>query len=230
MPSNNPAEHRRRRTGVSRKKQLSKRTTGSKLWLADEKVFDEVVRRKNTISAQLLREIVHEWATTMRVSGQAQDGADAAGPIRKLHREIIAQEIAPLRETLATILALLSDEDSPRVLANANTPDSTLLLLIEKLAAELKAPMEELQVLRAFAIAQHRLSGQTFAATWAVLKFLQHYLVAPMLQSDSARAKNSLQIATTESDNARREALTLIEGMNEEFGYPAPYETLLVAP
>jgi hypothetical protein len=166
MPSNNSAEPRRRRTGVSRKKQLSKRTTGSKLWLADEKVFDEVVRRKNTISAQLLREIVHEWATTMRVSGQAQDGADAVGPIRKLHREIIAQEIAPLRETLATILGLLSDEDSRRVLAHANTPDSTILLLIEKLTAELKANKEELQVLQAFATAHYLLSGQSFANTW----------------------------------------------------------------
>jgi len=230
MPSNNSAEPRRRRTGVSRKKQLSKRTTGSKLWLADEKVFDEVVGRKNSISAQLLREIVHEWATTMRVSGQAQDGADAAGPIRRLHREIIAQEMAPLRETLATILALLSDEDSRRVLAHANTPDSTLLLLIEKLTEELNATKEELRLLRAFAIAQHRLSGQSFATVWTALKFLQHYLVVPTLQRDAASAKNAQQIVTTESDNLRREALDLIEQMKAEFGYPEPYEPVLIVP
>jgi two-component sensor histidine kinase len=222
MPSNNSAEPRRRRTGVSRKKQLSKRTTGSKLWLADEKVFDEVVGRKNSISAQLLREIVHEWATNMRVSGQAQDGADAAGPIRRLHREIIAQEMAPLRETLATILALLSDEDSRRVLAQANTPDSTLLLLIEKLTAELKANKEELQELRALATAHYLLSGQSFANTWSLLSFLQRYLVVPSLQTDPARTKDSLQIATTERDDARREGLTLVEQMNIELDIHNP--------
>ena len=230
MSSKDSGERRRRRTGVSRRKQLSKRSTSARLWLADEQVLQEVVRRKETNPGQLLREIVHQWATTMRVSGQARETTDAAGPIQKLHRQIIAEEIAPLRETLSTVLALLSDELSTRVSANANTPDSTLLLLIEKLAEELKATKEELRMLRAFAIAQHRLSGQSFAAAWAALKFLQHYLVVPTLQGDPARAKNAQQIVTTDSENLRREALDLLAQMDTEFGYPEPYEMVLIVP
>ncbi len=228
MPSKEPAQPRRRRSGVSRKKQLSKRATGTKLWLADEQVFDEFVRRKHTIPGQLLREIVHEWATTMRVSGQAKDTMDAAAPIRKLHQQIIAEEIGPLRDTLATILGLLSDEDSPRVLANANTPDSTLLLLLEKLAEELKATKEELALLRAFATAHYLLSGQSFATTWSVLNLLQRYLVEPTIKRIPEHAQNSLQIATDEREDGRREGLTLVEQMNIEFGYPERYEKILI--
>ena len=230
MPSKESGERRRRRTGVSRKKQLSKHTTGTKLWLADEQVLNEFARRKEKNPGQLLREIVREWATTMRVSGQAKDTIDAAGPIQKLHRQIIAEEVTPLRETLSTILGLLSDEFSSKVLANANTPDSTLLLLVEKLTAELKATKEELQTLRAFAIAEHRLSGQSFSAAWAVLKLLQHYLVIPTLQRDPARAQDAQQIVATESDELRLEAQDLIVQMENEFGYPAPYEIILIAP
>jgi hypothetical protein len=40
-----------------------------------------------------------------------------------------------------------------------------MLLLIEKLTAELKANKEELQVLQAFATAHYLLSGQSFANT-----------------------------------------------------------------
>jgi len=230
MSSKDSGERRQRRTGVSRKKQLSKHSTSSKLWRADEKLLLEIVGRKDTSPGQLLREIVHQWATTMRVSGQAKDSTDATGPIQKLHRQIIAEEIAPLRETLSTILGLLSDEVSSRVSATANTPDSTLLLLIEKLTEELNATKEELRTLRAFAIAQHRLSGQSFAATWATLKFLQHYLVVPTLQRDPASAKNTQQIVTAESDNLRQEALDLIEQMDNEFGFPEPYEIVLIVP
>ena len=230
MPSKDSGERRRRRTGVSRKKQLSKHTTGTRLWLADEQVLHDFASRKGKNPGQLLREIVHEWATTIRVSGQARDTIDAAGPIQKLHRQIIAEEVTPLRETLSTILGLLSDEFSSKVLANTNTPDSTLLLLIEKLTAELNATKEELQALRAFAIADHRLSGQNFSAAWAVLKLLQHYLVIPTLQRDPARAKDAQQIVATESDDLRLEAQDLIVQMENEFGYPAPYEIILIAP
>lgn len=230
MPSNNSDERRRRRTGVSRRKQLSKHTTGTRLWLADEQLLQESARRKETNPGYILRQIVHEWATTMRVSGQARDTIDATGPIQKLHRQIIAAEIAPLRETLSTILGLISDEFSTKVLANANTPDSTLLLLIEKLTDELKATKEELQLLRAFALAQHRISGQSFSAAWAVFKLLQHYLVVPMVQRDPAQAKDAQQIVTTESDNLREEALELIQQMNNEFKFPEPYEIVLIVP
>ena len=77
MPSKDSVERRRRRTGVSRRKQLSKLSTSTKLWLADEQVLQEIARRKETSPGQLVRDIIHQWATTMRVSGQANNTTDA---------------------------------------------------------------------------------------------------------------------------------------------------------
>src|SRR4051794_25429660 len=59
MSSKDPGERRRRRSGVSRRKQLSKHCTSAKLWLADEQVLQEFVARKKTSPGQLLRDIVH---------------------------------------------------------------------------------------------------------------------------------------------------------------------------
>jgi hypothetical protein len=230
MPETKSPKPRRRRTGVSRKRQLSKRATGSKLWLADEQLFDEFVKRKHTTPAELLRTIVHEWATTMRVSGQAKDTADAAAPIRKLHQQIIAEEIAPLRDSLATIKSLLTDENSPLVLASANTTDSTMLAVLEKLAEELRTTKEELATLRAFAAAHYLLSGQSFATIWAVLNFLQSYLVEPTLKRDSKQSQNALEIAINQRDDSRREGLEMVKEMDTQFGFPQAYESILISP
>jgi hypothetical protein len=230
MPETKSPKPRRRRTGVSRKRQLSKRATGSKLWLADEQLFDEFVKRKHTTPAELLRTIVHEWATTMRVSGQANDTTDAAAPIRKLHQQIIAEEIAPLRDSLATIKSLLTDETSPLVLASANTTDSTMLAVLEKLAEELRTTKEELATLRAFAAAHYLLSGQSFATIWAVLNFLQSYLVEPTLKRDSKQSQNAVAIAINQRDDSRREGLEMVKEMDTQFGFPQAYESILISP
>jgi hypothetical protein len=230
MPETETPKPRRRRSRVSRKRQISKRSTSSKLWLADEQVFEEFVKRNHTTPAELLRTIVHDWATTMRVSGQAKDTTDAAAPIRKLHQQIIAEEIAPLRESLAAIQALFTDDNSPWVLAISNTPDSAMLALLQNLAEELKATKDELATLRAFATAHYLLSGQSFATTWAVLNFLQRYLVQPTLNRDLKEPKKALETANAERDDARREGLTLVEQMNIEFGYHERYESILISP
>ena len=103
----------RRSGAISRKKRLSKRATGTKLWVSDEEIFNEFVGRKHTTPAELLRDIVHQWATTIRVSGQAKDTMDAAGPIRKLHQQIIATELAPFGATLNEIRDLLRQTTAP---------------------------------------------------------------------------------------------------------------------
>ena len=183
MPSKDSGERRRRRTGVSRKKQLSKRTPAPNSGSPTSRFLRNLSREKIRFLASFCARLSTSGQPPCESQDKPKTPRTPLGPIQKLHRQIIAEEIAPLRETLATILGLLSDEISRRVLANANTPDSTLLLLIEKLTEELKATKEELRLLRAFATAQYLLSGQSFATIWAVLNFLQHYLVVPTLQT-----------------------------------------------
>src|SRR5215216_1603693 len=92
------------------KKEFAGEIVATKLWAADNDLFNEFVGRRHTTPAALLREIVHEWAMTIRVSGKAQESLEMAGPIRKLHEQIIAEQLAPVNEALSIILEQISTE------------------------------------------------------------------------------------------------------------------------
>ena len=85
------------------KKERSDETVSTRLWAADHALFSETVARRRTNPAELLRQIVHERAITMRLSGQNTDEPETAAPIRKLDEQILAEQLAPINQTLAAI-------------------------------------------------------------------------------------------------------------------------------
>jgi hypothetical protein len=232
-----PRRRRRRTPSIAYKKELAPDTTGANLWSADHALFHEFAGRRKIKPAELLREIVHNWAVTIRVSGQAKDSIEMAGPVRKLHQQIISEELAPVREALAEIANQLSTPSTAQPSANGDTlipvvehRDSILLSSLQNLAEELKATKEELRILRGFAIAHYMLSSQSFAATWATLDFLQRYIVEPTLKKDPAHQKDSFQASITHRDDARLEGLQMVEQMCLEFQYPGEYSMVLIRP
>ena len=236
-PAKTSRKRRRRTPSIAYKKELARETTGAQLWTADHALFQEFVARRHTSPAELLREIVHNWAITIRVSGQAKDTLEKAGPIRKLHEQIISEQLAPVNDTLATIVRLLSTQIVPQPSANADTNilpaahhDSALLSLLQRLAEELKATKEELTLLRGFAVAHYMLSGQSFAATWATLDFIQRYIAEPILKNSPAHKADSFEAAVVHREDARKEGLQMVEQMALEFQYPGEFEMILILP
>jgi len=237
MPKQEPTKRRRRSQSISHKKELAREVTGTLLWAADHTLFHEFVGRRRTTPAELLRDIVHDWAVTIRVSGQAKDTMELAGPVRKLHQQIIAEQLTPVNAALAAILDFLKTGSIPLPSANADTAlvpsdnqDSALLTLLQRLAEELENTKEELVRLRAFAAAHYMLSGQNFAATWATLDFIQRYIAEPILRNDPAHNKDSFQASLTHRDDARLEGLQMVEQMSLEFHYPDEYQLILINP
>jgi len=236
MANQEPTKRRRRSQSISHKKELAREVTGTLLWAADHTLFHEFVGRRHTTPAELLRDIVHDWAVTIRVSGQAKDTMELAGPVRKLHQQIIAEQLTPVNAALAAILDFLKTGSIPLPSANADTAlvpsdhDSALLTLLQRLAEELKNTKEELARLRAFAAAHYMLSGQNFAATWATLDFVQRYIAEPILRNDPAHNKDSFQASLTHRDDARLEGLQMVEQMSLEFHYPDEYQLILINP
>jgi hypothetical protein len=237
MPKQEPTKRRRRSQSISHKKELAREVTGTLLWAADHALFHEFVGRRRTTPAELLRDIVHDWAVTIRVSGQAKDTMELAGPVRKLHQQIIAEQLTPVNAALAAILDFLKTGFIPLPSANADTAlvpfdnqDSALLTLLQRLAEELENTKEELARLRAFAAAHYMLSGQNFAATWATLDFIQRYIAEPILRNDPAHNKDSFQASLTHRDDARLEGLQMVEQMSLEFHYPDEYQLILINP
>jgi len=142
------------------KKEFAADIVATKLWAADNELFNEFVGRRHTTSAALLREIVHEWAMTIRVSGKAHDSLEMAGPIRRLHEQIIAEQLAPVNEALANILHQISPDTA------------TLSHLVENVTST----KEEIVGLKTLLFPNYILATQTFANTWAALQLIQNYL------------------------------------------------------
>lgn len=221
---------------TTHKKEQVNKTVGTKLWAADYKLFHEIVGRRRTKPAILLREIVHDWAVAFRLSGQAKDPNELAGPIRKLHEQILAEQLRPLSETLATILSQTSTLSHSEKSANIDTnlatlrqPDSEMFSLLQSLSEELASTKKQLAELRAFAVAHYVLSGQSFSVIWAILKFTQ-YLSERFLMTQPEFKTNYQKVATTRRDEARSDGLELVQRMSLKLGYPDQFQLILFDP
>jgi hypothetical protein len=134
--------------------------------------------------AELLRQIVHEWAITMRLSGQNSDEPETAAPIRKLDEQILAEQLAPINQTLAAIsqrlsVPLLEIANTQDGADPASDTDSVLMAQMRRVTEDMETVLEKLSRLRMFTIAHYNLSAQTYAGNWALLDFVRGDLVEP---------------------------------------------------
>ena len=155
-------------------KERSDETVSTRLWEADHALFSETVGRRRTTPAELLRQIVHEWAITMRLSGQNSDEPETAAPIRKLDEQILAEQLAPINQTLAAIsqrlnVPLLEIANTQDGADPASDTDSVLMAQMRRVTEDMETVLEQLSRLRMFTIAHYNLSAQIYAGNWAVL-------------------------------------------------------------
>jgi len=233
MPSKSSSKQTRSKAPVANPKRQSKKPVATKLWVADDKLFHEIATRRHIKPALLLRDIVHDWAVTFRLSRQPADAG--AGDVRTgtFDQQILAEQLGPMKETLSTIVSQINRLNDPQNCANTNAlvvspsqPDLGTVYL-QTLTVELASMKEELSALRAFAVAHYMLSGQTFINTWAVLHFAQ-YIAERFLVTEFKN--NHKEEATTRRDEARLDALELLQQMSLELDYPAPFKPILWTP
>ena len=62
-----------RRLGLSRRREIDPETVGSNLFVADRRLLDDEVRKKNSTKSELVRQIVHQWAIKKRLAPDAED-------------------------------------------------------------------------------------------------------------------------------------------------------------
>jgi len=208
------------------KKERSDETVSTRLWAADEALFFETVNRRHTTPAELLRQIVHEWAITMRLSGQNTDQPETAGPIRKLQEQILAEQLEPINEALATIcrklnVPLLANVNTPLSISNtqdgadpASDVNSVLLGLMRRVTEDMETALEKLSRLKMFTIAHYNLSTQTFAANWAILDFILRDLVEPRLQTDPEYKDDASNTALVEGKESWHRALQIAKDLS----------------
>jgi hypothetical protein len=237
MPSKPSPQPSPKRTGskptnTHRKKQ-AKRTVATHLWLADDKLFHEIAARRDDNPAELLREIVHDWAVTFRLSRQLPDGNALAAPPRQVNEQILADQLRPVNEILARILSQVTppsdSQKSPQADDNSSSISHSVsgAFSIQSLTSQLAVMNEQLSALKAFAVTHYMLSGQIFINTWAVLYF-SRYIAERYLMTEFKT--NYEKEATTRRDEARLDALEWLKQMTLELGYPAPFKPILWTP
>jgi hypothetical protein len=227
-----PKGTRPKTTNTHPKKQ-AKRTVATHLWVADDKLFHEIAARRDDTPAELLRDIVHDWAVTFRLSRQGADTNEPEAPARKLDEQILAQHLRPLTETLTQILSQITTLFDPQRFPKSDgnppsvcQPDSGTFS-IQNLTAELAGMNEQLAALRAFAIAHYMLSGETFINTWAALSF-SRYIAEQFLRTEFKTTYEDE--SKTRRDEARLDALEWLKHMTLELGYPAPFKPIRWTP
>lgn len=234
-PKSSPKAARSKAPNTNPKKQ-SKRSVATKLWVADDKLFHETAARRDITPALLLRDIVHDWAVTLRLTRQGTHATELDLPTNTFDGQMLAQQLRPFNETLGTILEQLNKLTNSLPFGNkdstidspASTSKSDLgTVSLQSLTAELASMQEQLAALRAFAVAHYMISGQTFINTWAVLQFTQYIVERHLITEFKTKHHEE---ATTRRDEARLDALELLQRMSLELGYPASFKPILWSP
>lgn len=233
MPSKPSPKGTRLKSTKTHPKKQSKRTVATHLWVADDKLFHEIAARRDDSPAEFLREIVHDWAVTFRLSRQGTNATELEAPARKVDEHILADHLRPLNETLARILSLITiPSDSPNFpKADCNSapisqPDSGTLA-IQSFTELLAGMTEQLTALRAFAMAHYMISGQNFINTWATLYFSRHIAERFLMTEFKDNYEDE---AKTRRDETRLDALELLKQVTLQLGYPAPFKPILWTP
>jgi hypothetical protein len=214
MPKSKSSTRKQPRTRRLFKKEFAAEIVGTKLWAADDALFHEFVGRRRTTPAALLREIVHEWAMTIRVSGKAQDSLEMAGPIRQLHEQIIAAQLAPVNHTLSIIL----EQISPGPEANTSIAD-----LVERIGEDLANTKEEVARLKTLLIPHYMLATQAFANTWAALQLIQSYLSEQQSNGEAPDEAEELR------DSFRKEGMSMAIHLTNKYHPPNTFSFKLLA-
>ena len=215
MPKSKTSTEKHTRTRRPFKKEFAAEIVGTKLWAADDALFHEFVGRKRTTPAALLREIVHQWAMTIRVSGKAQDSLEMAGPIRQLHDQIIAAQLAPVNNTLSIILEQISTGPE----ANTSIAD-----LVQRIVEDLTNTKEEVARLKTLLFPHYLLATQAFANTWAALQLIQSYLPDQQLTNGEASEE-----AEELRDAFRNEGLSMAVHLTNKYHPPSTFTFKLLA-
>lgn len=213
MPKSKTSNGKHTRTRRPFKKEFAAEIVGTKLWAADDALFHEFVGRKRTTPAALLREIVHQWAMTIRVSGKAQDSLEMAGPIRQLHDQIIAAQLAPVNNTLSIILEQISTGPE----ANTSIAD-----LVQRIVEDLTNTKEEVARLKTLLFPHYLLATQAFANTWAALQLIQSYLPE---QSNGEGPEDAEELR----DSFRKEGMSMAIHLTNKYHPPNTFSFKLLA-
>jgi hypothetical protein len=198
-----------RKLGLSRRREIDPETVGTNLYVADRRLLDDEVGKKGTTRSELIRQIVHQWAIKKRLAPDAADNTQE--PTLVALQKKTVTELGEARKEIQTLLAQLKE---------ATATQTDLLSLNET----------EFKRVLALDSAHYNLSAQSFTAVWAVLDFLQRFMVDPILANNPHHKPDPHAESVRQRRDARVEGLQMAERMDEQFQSPQPIQMVLISP
>ena len=142
---------------------------------------------------------------------QRYSADDAQEPTLVLLQKQTVAELGEARKELQTLLAQFKE---------AAATQTDLLSLNET----------EFKRVLALDSAHYNLSAQSFTAVWAVLDFLQRFMVDPVLANDPQHKPDPHAESVRQRRDARVAGLQMAERMDEQFQSPQPIQMVLISP
>lgn len=199
---------KRKRRSPLGKRQLSATVSSTRLWIPDKQLLKEIARKRHLTDADLIREIVHNWAIKKRLAPDTDDGAEETALI-ELQRET--------KTAVEGLIALLNR------LVDATSSYGDLLTLNEA----------QLSHLISVSNGHYSVTAQTFAALWFVVQLLQQLHLIPLLQANTSPPAVDKEIydrAVTITDAARMKGLQMVEQLIKACQSPQPVVSRLISP
>jgi hypothetical protein len=172
---------------------FAKPTSSTKLYADDYKTVDSLAATWGETPAGVIRIIVHDWLRSQRVRALGRDEASEA--VRGVYERVVSEQVAPLAAGILELKRLLGNRTPPQAqpAAGSHTPldegqVSQLVVMIESLRRTVEQAASDLAENGATQLEQserlaklirlsNRLSGENFAATWAVRDWVIRFLV-----------------------------------------------------
>lgn len=198
-------QNRKKRRAPLGKRQLAQGGTSTRLWIPDKQLFDETARKRRKTDAELLREIVHQWAVTTRLAPDTEDGKREVALIT-LQKET-KEKVEEIGQQLLSFL---------KQLIGAVSSHGDLISLNEA----------QLNHLTSITGAHYNVSAQSFAALWSLVEMFQRLYVEKTLP----QTPDPHPIAVAIRDDIRGEGLRMIKLFTDPFQSTTPVKMILVYP
>jgi hypothetical protein len=214
-----------------RKRIFAKTTSSTKLFVDDYKTVGDLMNAWDETEAGVIRIIVHDWIRSQRVRALGRD--EASEQVRAVYERVVSEQVAPLAAGILELKGLLGQRPAPDVspISSRLWPPSqdvhvaqlavmieSLRRTVEQAASDLSengvTQLEQLERLAKLI----RLSGENFAAMWAVRDWIIRFLVEVDMLSHDKQPDAVAEAVSSEKLLLWHEARDMVALVEDDLG------------
>ena len=169
-----------------RRRNFTEEVYGARLPYDDARIIDDYAKANKLDRSEAVRQGLHQFALRQKMIRIKKD------PLRESLEQVVAEQIAPLRERADEVMVLLSDLVNLVVERGQNPPDGHT----KDGGGGASLPLDEVSVAPPYAHVlkeQKQLLERTLMAVMLALRLHVNYLIEPVLSASEARSSGEVE-------------------------------------